>query len=159
MNMNKKIIALGVSALSAAALAFGTASPAMAVDPVPAVDTICGALPTAATDLIQEALDAVAALTAADTDLDVAQAAMAGSITGLVTASVSFLETVDAGGNTTLAAAVLNAATDIFADKFAIADEAGSAWYSAQRDQVLTGMTQGYIAQLQAGLGCAPVVI
>lgn len=152
--MNNKLIALGVSAASAATLAFGAIGPATAADAPPASVTtaVCNALPASVTAIASQVTSALAAITTSNTDLGLKQVALTSSTNDLVAAIVSYIQTVNNGGNVTAAGQVLSAKSSIFSDKLVAENNAMTASFEAQRNSYLSNLVSGYTTGIQSGL-------
>jgi hypothetical protein len=150
----KKIIALGVSAVSAATMAFGSINPAVAAeDPVSTVtDTICGVLPAQVTGLVDQLTAALGEITSAETALESAQAALPVAVNDLVDSIVGYIQAVDAGEGVSSAAQLVAARSSAYAEKVVAADSAANAWFAAQRAHFLTGLANQYMEGVQSGL-------
>ncbi len=153
MNMSKKIIALGVSAVSAATFTFSAAGPASAqVVPETSTEQICGALPDVVTGLAGSLVERLADVAAGNADLLLKQVALNGAVTSLVTAAVSWVNTTDAGGNVVAAGHVLDAANEVFADALVNENDAMTTSFEAQRYLYLTTVNQGFVAGIGTSL-------
>lgn len=149
--MNKRIIALGVSAATTAALAFGSVGPAAAVVDVATItSTVCGALPAQVSGLLS--LEDL--LGTSETDLEVKELALAGAITELAAATVGYITTVDNAGNVAAAGQVLSGRTAIFADKAVAANAAMTKVLDAKRAAWTNAQTASYLTGIQSGLAC-----
>lgn len=156
--MNKKLIALGVSAASAATLAFGAVGPATADTPAPTkafTDAVCGVLPAQSTDLATQLASIVSSITSIDTDLTTKTTALNAATTDLVGAVVSYIQVLDTNGNVGAAAQVLAGRSSVFADRVVAANTAMTASFDAQRNQFITQVVQGYVSGVQTGLSCS----
>jgi hypothetical protein len=154
MNIRKKIIAAGVSAVGVASLAVGTVAPANAVE-VPGTSItagLCDALPAAVTGLANQLLQLGTGVTTSNADLVTKQTALNTAVTDLVAALVAHIQTVDGGGNVAASGAVVNAKSSVFADKIVAENNAMTAWFEAQRGAYLTGINNGLTNGLLTGL-------
>ena len=152
--MNKKLIALGVSAASAVTLAFGAVGPATAAEAPPAsiVTGLCNALPSAVTGLANQLLQVGNAVTTSNADLVTKQGALSTAVSDLVSSLVAHIQTVDGGGNVAASGAVVNARSSVFADKIVAENSAMTAWFEAQRGAYLTGINNTLTTGLFGGL-------
>jgi hypothetical protein len=153
----KKIIALGVSAMSVGALAFASVGPATAAEVPPAniVTAVCQALPASVTSLANQLLVAGSTSGIANADLLTKQAALGTAVTDLVNSVVSHLQTVNNGGNVQASAAVVNAKSSVFGDKIVAENNAMTSSFEAQRSAYLTGVSNNIVTGVQ-GLLCGP---
>jgi hypothetical protein len=154
MNMNRKIIALAVSGTSAAALILGMVGPASAVEVGPGSITtaVCNGLPAQLTGIVGTLTGANTATTSSATDVATKKLALVSSITNLSSSVVSYITTVNNGGNVDAAAQVLNAANSVFADKVVAENNAMTASFEAQRANFLDGVYGSYVSGLSTGL-------
>ena len=157
MHMRKKIIALGVGAVSAATMAFGTVAPATAAEVPPGsiVTQFCNTLPGQLTTLTNQAASALAALSAAQSSLGTKQAAMETALSDFVAAVVSHITTVNNGGNVQASGQVVDAKLAVFVDKVIAWDAAWTAENNAQRAAYLAGVNQSFVQGVLNGLPCA----
>ncbi len=154
----KKIIALGVSAVSAVTMAFGTMSPAGAAE-TPAdtlTGTICDALPAQVTSLANQLVTTQAGVGSAKSTLDSAQGALGPAVDDLVDSIVAYIQAVDSDQGVSTAAQLVGARASAYADRVVAADNAANAWFAAQRAHVLTGLAGQYMSGVQDGLCVAP---
>lgn len=150
----RKIITLGVTAVSAVTMAFGSMSPAGAAD-APAetfTDTICNALPAHVTGLATQLTATLAGIGSTKTTLDSAQAALPGAVNDLVVSIVAYIQAVDSGEGLATATQLVGARSSAYADKVVAADNAANAWFAAQRAHVLTGLAGQYMSGVENGL-------
>jgi hypothetical protein len=155
--MNKKIIALGISAFSAAALTFGTVGPASAVAATPTLtEAVCSALPASVTDLLGQVTAGDTAVTTTAADLVTKKAALLAAVNDLVPAVIAHIQAVSDGANSVGTGQVLAGKGTIFADKVVAANNALTANFDAQRSAYLTGLNQTFVTGVQSGL--CPVV-
>jgi len=151
--MNKKIMTFGAGIIGVAGLAFGSISPAAAVDPAPTlVDAVCDVLPTSVTGLTDQLATALGSIDTTATDLTAKKAALVASINDLIPAVVSHIQTVSDGGNSAATGQILAGKSAIFADKVVAADAAMTANFAAQRSHYLTGLNKDYVAGVESGL-------
>lgn len=116
----KKLIALGVSAVTAGSLYF--AAPAQAGPVIPGVCVALAGLDATANFGLDQA---TAALAAADSNLSARRGELDTALSNYVDAVITYLETFDSGvGDLGLALAIMNA-------RLADVGTAGSAWSSA----------------------------
>ncbi|MDQ3897949.1 MAG: hypothetical protein M3326_12035 [Actinomycetota bacterium] len=154
--MRNKIIALGVSAVSAAAVAFGTVGPATAAETPPGsiVSLFCGQLPDQVTTLSGQAASAAAAAGAANTNLLGKQAAVTTASTDLAAAIVSYIQTINSGGNVDAAGQVANAKLAVWVDKLIAENNAMNSFFDATRNAYMSGVSASYLSSVLAGLSC-----
>ena len=148
----RKIIALGVSALSAAALTIGaTASPAKALD-LGIVSGLCGALPGQVLNITNSLAGANAAVVTANADNVAKQAALGTATTALVNAVVAHILNVNAGndGGST-AGAVGTAITDYAAANVA-ANASFQKWVDAMRTAGVLANSAAFAGGISSGL-------
>lgn len=152
--MNKKIIAIGISALSAAALTFGTVAPATAV--VPAADSLSGLVCTGLDDMLVDLGDVLGLNT---TDVDAkrdafvtAKNALELALNELAPAVVAHVQAVSDGVSSAGTGQILAGKSAIFADKFYAAHNAITAQWEAERTQYINGLSNGYIDDVKTGL-------
>jgi hypothetical protein len=154
----KKIIALGVSAVSAATMAFGAIGPAGAEE-TPAetfAGTICDAMPAQVTGLADQLVATLAQVSSTKSTLDSSQAALTPAVADLVDSIVDYIQAVDNDEGVSTAASLVAARASAYADKVVAADNAANAWFAAQRANVLTGLASQYMSGVQDGLCVAP---
>lgn len=158
MNMNNKLIALAVSGTSAAALILGMVGPASAVEVGPGSVTtaVCNGLPATLTGIVSSLTGANATTASTASDLATKKLALVSSITGLSTSIVSYITTVNGGGNVDAAGQVLNAANSVFADKIVAENSAMTASFDAQRTNFLDGVYSSYIRNVSSTLCTGP---
>ena len=154
----KKIIALGVSAVSAATMAFGAIGPAGAEEaPVETfAGTICEALPSQVTGLADQLAATLGQVSSTKSTLDSSQAALAPAVADLVDSIVGYIQAVDNDEGVTTAGQLVAARASAYADKVVAADNAANAWFAAQRANVLTVLASQYMSGVQDGLCVDP---
>jgi hypothetical protein len=154
----RKLIATGVTALSALTITVGGAGLARAdvVPPVSIVTQVCNALPSPLASLVNQITALGGQVTTDNTDAAAKSGQLTAAVTSLVTAIVNHVNTVDNGGNVTASGQQLSAASSVYGDKF-------TAWSSAfdklSKDQkslaVLNGVTSPVLNGINTQL-CTP---
>ena len=153
--MNKKIIALGISVLSAAALTFGTVGSATAAPDAESLSgLVCTGLDGMVTDLADQILSLATAVTDTGNDVTDAKTALESALNDLAPAVVAHIKAVSDGVSSAGTGQILAGKSSIFADKYVAAQSAMTAHFEAQRAQYITGLSNGYIDDVQTGL-CA----
>lgn len=149
----KKIIALGVGAISAAALTFSTVGPASAVTP-PATLTeiVCGALPASVTDLLSQVTAGNTAVTTTATDLTAKKAALSTAVDELATAVVNHIQALSAGLPSAGTGGIVTDKSAVYAEKVVAANNALTASLDAQRSAFLSGLVSQYVSGVNTGL-------
>lgn len=152
----RKFIALGLSAATAATLAFSAASPASAAISPPGSMTgqVCAGLPgqiaAAATTLTSATLAQATAVTA----LPLKAADLASAQGSLVTALIDYISTVDSGGSVGVKSLALTDATTVYVEKATAWGNASSAVEVASRNFDIASMAPVVLSGLSAGLVC-----
>lgn len=147
----RKIITLGVSAFSAAALTFGAVGTASAAEPT-LVDAVCKVLPASATSLLEQLTARNAAVTTTASDLVTKKAALQTAIDALVPAVVNHVQAVSSGSPSAGTAGILTDASAGFANKVVAANNAMTASFEAQRTAYLTDLNSRYVSGVKDGL-------
>ncbi len=153
----KKLIALGISTLTAATFAFG-ASPAHAEDPVDSViGTVCDAL--GEVDLGTLLSDAEAAEAAANTAVDEAEADVLEALTVYVNSVVATLNAVEDDGDVPSAETIMNANFQVLVNKVVAWSAALTNQFEAHQETFSAELKTGLLDGLNSGLECLPVEI
>lgn len=153
MNLNKKIVALSVSAATVATLAFSTIGPASAAVPTDAVTSgVCTSLTTSVSSLLSQITAENTAATTAAADLAAKKLAVPAAVTALSGAVTGYVQALATNVGVTTATQVLVAANSVFADKIVAENDAMTASFEAQRGQYLSGLNQGYLNNVNLGL-------
>lgn len=152
--MNRKIIALGVSAVSAATFAFGAIGPATAAEAPPGSITtaVCNGLPAQVLGLVNQLTSLTGTFGTAMTDYTTKNTALNTAVTDLVVATVAHITTINGGGNVVASGQVLAAKSSVFSDKVVAANNALTAVFEAQRAAWSATQTQAYVTGIQSGL-------
>lgn len=149
----KKIIAIGISALSAAALTFGTVGSATAAPDAESLSgLVCTGLDGMVTDLVDQIADLVTSVTETGNDVTAKKAALETALNELAPAVVAHIQAVSDGASSVGTGQILAGKSAIFADKFTAAQNAMTAHFEAQRSQYITGLSNGYIDDVRTGL-------
>lgn len=148
----RKIIALGVSALSALTLSFGaTASPASAVD-LGLVSGLCGSLPGQVVNIANSLLGANALVSSANTDNLAKQAELATATTDLVNAVVAHILNVNAGNDGGSTAGAVGTTITDYAHATVAANTAFTGWVDAMRNANAVANSQAFAGGISSGL-------
>ena len=152
----RKFIVLGLSAVTAATLAFSSASPASAVIAPPGSLTgqVCADLPAQITAAANTLATATAAKAAAVAALPVKAAELATAQGALVTALIDYIQTVDNGGAVDVKTLVLNNALNSYVEKATAWGNASTAIEIASRNFDIASMAPVVLASLSSGLSC-----
>ena len=151
--MNKKITALGISVLSAAALTFSTVGPATSAPAVGSLSSaVCTGLDGMVTDLAAQILDLATGVTTTGDDVTTKQAALESALNDLAPAVVAHVQAVSDGADSVGTGQILAGKSAIFADKFYAAHTAMTTHFEAQRTEYITGLSNGYIGDVKSGL-------
>lgn len=152
----RKIIILGLGALSTLALTVGPSTPAQAVISPPGsiTDQVCNAVPAGLVGVVNQLVATSTHAGLVSTDLTNSTTDLGLKTTDLVNALVSHITTVDGGGNTAATSSVVSARASAYADSAAV-------WTKANKDlnaDILTmqvlGMQQGVLTAIGSGLSC-----
>lgn len=150
----RKFIALGLTAVTSATLAFSSVSPAAAA-PAPLAGRVCGALPAQLLSAVNGVTTAVLAQTTAAADLVLKTTALNTGQADLVTALVAYILESDAGNSVAAEAITLSEKVTGYSDKAAAWANASSAVDTANRNVSIANLTNGFFAGLDASsLGC-----
>jgi len=154
--MRKSVITV-LSTLTVAVGALGTvgvatASPLQA--PKTVIVTLCEAMPGLKTGLATELDKATKSLATATTTLTAKRTAMTTAISTYGTSIISYLETADAGGNTTAAADVLRGRQTQFVDSVLAWNGARLAASDGDRDLNLVQLRTSFVESVETA-GCA----
>lgn len=153
MNLRKKIISVGLSAVTAGTFAFTAAAPAAHANVVTDVCTVLPGLIATATGNLSGA-GATAEVKA--NDLSIKSSDLDAATTAFVSALVAHLQALAAGQSTTLTQAVLNGAQADLGVKFVAWANADAANYSAQQNLRVAQMQYNILNGLQSL--CVPAV-
>jgi hypothetical protein len=153
----KKLIAIGISTLTAATFAFG-AAPAHAEDPIDSViGTVCDVL--GETDLGTLLADAVAAETAADAAVADAEDDVLAALTAYVNSVVATLNAVEEDGDVPSAETIMNANFQVLVNKVVAWSAALTDQFEAHQQTFSAELQTGLLDGLTEGLTCLPVDI
>lgn len=154
--MRKKIIALGVSAASAATMAFGTLAPATAAEAPPGniVTLFCGVLPDQVSNLSAQAASAATAAATANANMLSKQAAVSTASGNLSSAIVSYINTINNGGSVGAAGQVVEDKLGVFVEKLIAENTAMTSFFDATRNAYLAGVSSSYLSSVLSGLSC-----
>jgi|GEM_PF-3890644 len=147
-----------VTVVSGVTVALGalTMAPAHGLTTAPTnVKTLCEALPAAKTALAADVDKATKGLTTATTTLATRRTAMTTAISTFGGSIVTFLKTVDAGGNTAAAGDVLKGHQGQFVDAVVAWSSARTAVADLERDLAF-GQLRGSFLQSAETAGCTP---
>jgi hypothetical protein len=149
----KKLVALGVSALSAVALTIGPPVTVAGAEEPLNIDAVCEAIGGIDLgDLIGGADDQ---LTDADTAVDEAETAVDEAMTDYIAAAVATLEAVDAGDEDVAhLAADMQEKFDALVDAIVSWSEAKVAQFQAQSEVFSLGLKGDLLSRLADGLAC-----
>lgn len=148
----RKIIALGVSALSALTLSFGAAaSPASAVD-LGLVSGLCGSLPGQVINIANSLTGANALVGAAETDYTDTQADLAAKTTALVDAVVAHILNVNVGNDGGATAPAVGTAITDYAHATVAATTAFNKWVDTMRNRDAVANSSAFAGGISTGL-------
>jgi hypothetical protein len=148
----RKIIALGVSAVSAAALTLGaTASPAKAID-LGLVSGLCGSLPGQVINITNSVLGANAAVVTTNADNVAKQAALGTATTALVNAVVAHILNVNAGNDGGSTAGAVGTAIGDYGAASVAANTSFNKWVDAMRTANALANSQAFAGGISSGL-------
>jgi hypothetical protein len=148
----RKLIALGVSALSAAAVTVGaTASPAKAVD-LGIISGLCSTLPGQVTDITSSVLGANAGVVTANADHVAKQAALATATTALVEAVVAHIVNVNAGNDGGSTAGAVGTTISDYAGASVAANTSFNKWVDALRSANALANSKAFAGGIASGL-------
>lgn len=150
------IVGLGLSAVTAATLAFAAAPAAHATvsPPGSAVGQVCGTSTSRLADAANSVAAATNAVAAATTDLATKQAAMTTAQNNLVTALIDYIQTVDAGGSVGGKYQILSDTVSVFSDKAVAWSNAVDALNFANKTLQVANINSGILNSLFSGLAC-----
>ncbi|HEX3621155.1 MAG TPA: hypothetical protein VHT97_02460 [Acidimicrobiales bacterium] len=152
----RKLIGLGLTAVTSATMAFGAvgATPAHATVSPPGslVGQVCAVLPAQLTGILNSITALGSNQTAAVTDLATKQATFGTAQSDLVTALVDYVKTVDAGGSVGAKALVLQDAVSVYSDKAAAWANAWTVKDLADRAVAVANINNGILGGLNSGL-------
>ncbi len=148
----KKLVALGVSALTAAAIAFGPTA-ATAQEEPPSIDAVCDAIEGINLgDLLE---DTASAITDADEAVGEAETAADEAMTDYIAAAVATLKAVDAGDEDAgELAADMQEKFDALVDAIVGWSEAMVDQYVARQEAFTAGLQNDFLEGLGTGLEC-----
>ena len=148
----RKIIALGVSALSAVGLTLGaTASPANAVD-LGLVSGLCGTLPGQVVNIGNSLLGATALVTSTNADNLAKQADLGVKTTALVNAVVAHILNVNSGNDGGSTAGAVGTAVSDYANASVAANTAFTKWVDAMRNANALANSHAFAGGIAGGL-------
>jgi hypothetical protein len=148
----RKIIALGVSALSALTISFGaTASPANALD-LGIVSGLCGALPGQVVNLVNSVTSANTLVGTANADNIAKQADLATKTTTLVNAVVAHILNVNAGNDGGSTAGAVGTSVSDYANASVAANTSFNKWVDAMRNANAAANSQAFAGGIASGL-------
>lgn len=149
------IVGLGLSAATAATLAFGAAPAHATVSPP---GSMVGQVCATSTGRLADAANSLAAATnsvaAATTDMNLKQAALGTAQTNVVNALVDYIETLDAGSSVGAKGLILNDAVSTFSDKAVAWANANTAHNDAVTTLQVASINSGILNSLFSGLAC-----
>jgi|SRR5919199_3544653 hypothetical protein len=151
----KKLIALGVGAISAASLVIG-AAPAHAVEPVIATPQFCSDLSVTIATLNAQALAADGALSTANAAVTTTRGALDEALGSWVGAAVNLVKAVDLGQDTSVQQAAYNVATTALTTAGTAWSQAKLAAFNAQNNDDLAHMVAAIYQGAQSGLCALP---
>lgn len=153
----RKLIGLGLTAVTSATMAFGAigSTPAHAVVSPPGslVGQVCAVLPNQLTSILNTVTSLGTSQATAVTDLATKQAAFGVAQSDFITALVDYLKTSDAGGSVGAKALILQDKMSVYSDKGAAWVNAWNAKDLADRNVAVAGISQSMLNQLNTGLG------
>ena len=148
----RKVIALGVSALSALALTLGaTASPAKAID-LGLVSGLCGSLPGQVVNITNSVLGANALVSSTNADNVAKQAALGTATTALVNAVVAHILNVNAGNDGGSTSGAVGTAISDYANASVAANTSFTKWVEAMRGANALANSQAFAGGIASGL-------
>ncbi len=148
----RKIIALGVSALSALTVSFGVAAgPAQALD-LGIVSGLCGALPGQVVNIGNSVLGANGLVTSTNADNVAKQADLAAKTTALVNAVVAHILNVNAGNDGGSTADAVGTTVADYAAKTVAANSAFNSSVDAQRAANALANSSAFAGGIETGL-------
>lgn len=154
----RKFIALGLTAVTSATLAFSSVSPASAQVPGALTGQVCGALPAQLLGAVNGVATAVLAQTTAAADLLLKTTALNTGQADLVTALVAYIVASDAGDSVAAEAVTLSEKVTGYSDKAAAWANASSAVDTANRNVAISNLTNGFFTGLDASPLACPVI-
>lgn len=153
----RKLIGLGLTAVTSATMAFGTvgSTPAHAAVAPPGslVGQVCAVLPNQLSGLTTLLGTLGASQSNAATDLAAKQATFATAQSDFITAFVDYLKTVDSGGSVTAKGIIVNDKLSVYSDKAAAWVNAWNAKDFADRQVAVNGISQSMLTQMEGLLG------
>jgi hypothetical protein len=152
--MRSKIIAMGLSALTAGTFALTAMAPAAHAD---IVDDVCAALPGLGIDVGAALSHAGLDASTADSTLSTKQGVLASATTAYVDAVVDYLQAAAAGTSLTAVTSALNLAGTNIGNAFVDWANANAAAYTAHQTLSIVQLQQAIVGDLGSGLGCTPV--
>jgi transcription elongation factor len=153
----RKLMATGLTALSALTFTLGSAGAAKAdiVPPVSIVTQVCNSLPGPIASLVNQISAGTNALTSANTDFATKSGELTPAVTNLVTAIVNHVNTVNNGGNVTASGQQLSAAASVYGDKMSAWSLAYDKLFAAQKNVlILNTVTSPVLNGIDTGLLC-----
>ena len=153
----KKLIALGVSTLSAASLVVGVvATPAAhAEEAPPLTEQVCGVVPDTLTEIAAALTAATDALAAADTEVADTKSAVDDAITSYALALVDWIDAVDNDpGVATFKEGIMNARFGDLVTTVVAWGEALTAQFNAKVEAGIQELRTTLVEKLAAGLLC-----
>lgn len=149
------IVGLGLSAVTAATLAFGAAPAHATVSPPGSlVSQVCGTSTTRLADAANAIAAATASVAADTADVTTKQVAMTTAQSSLVAALIDYIQTVDAGGSVGAKYTILSDAVSVFADKAAAWSNAVDALNGANKSLSIANLNSSVLNSLFSGLAC-----
>ncbi len=148
----RKIIALGVSALSALTISFGaTATPANALD-LGIISGLCGALPGQVVNLVNSVTSANTLVGTTNADNVAKQADLATKTTALVNAVVAHIVNVNAGNDGGSTSGAVGTAVSDYANASVAANTSFNKWVDAMRNANALANSQAFAGGIASGL-------
>lgn len=147
--MRKKIISLGLSAVTAGSIAFGAMAPAASAN---VVTDVCNVLPGVLVTAGNELNSATTAAGLAGSVLGTKDSALANATGAYVNALVAHLEAVGAGTSTTITEPALVGATNDLGAKFVEWANANVSNFNAQQALRIAQMKASIVSGLGSGL-------
>ena len=148
----RKLMALGVSALSALTVSFGVAaSPAQALD-LGIVSGLCGALPGQVLNIGNSVLGANGLVTSTNADHLAKQADLATKTTALVNAVVAHILNVNAGNDGGSTAGAVGTSVSDYANASVAANTSFTKWVDAMRNANALANSQAFAGGIASSL-------